>query len=111
MSDSLPADGEAEEPWGVRKRRYLERLREEQRPDALRVSNADKLHNARSVLAEHRRIGAEVWQSLGRSSAAQLAYYQQLAGIFNQRRAGSTLAREFDRVVRELERAVAAEPR
>jgi hypothetical protein len=111
MSDSLPADGEPEEPWAVRKRRYLERLRVEQRAEALRVSNADKLHNARSVLAEHRRVGAEVWQELGRSSADQLAYYRELAGIFNRRGSGSALAREFEEVVRELERRVAAEAR
>jgi len=49
-SDSLDsAAGEPREPWLTRKRRYLKALPEKSQP-ILRVTVADKLHNARSTV-------------------------------------------------------------
>ena len=46
-------------PWRDRKQAYLERL-EDEREDALLVSVADKVHNARAMLADSRAAGVDV---------------------------------------------------
>jgi hypothetical protein len=40
---------------------YIERLREEP-ADVQLISAADKLHNARAILADYREIGPQVWK-------------------------------------------------
>jgi (p)ppGpp synthase/HD superfamily hydrolase len=48
-------------PWRERKERYVARIAHE--PESVRlVSAADKLHNARSILADLRSVGDELWQ-------------------------------------------------
>ena len=88
-SDSLVADGAPKAPWMVRKEAYVAELRLDRVPEGvLVVSCADKLHNARSILADLRDRGLP---SLGRFSAepAQLLwYYEALAAIFEQRLPG-----------------------
>lgn len=106
LSDSLEPEGAAKEAWRPRKQRYLDELRSEQRPEVLRVSNADKLHNVRAVLTDYRAIGDAVWQRFQAPRDQQLAYYRELAAIFGERRAGAPLARELEEAVRELERLV-----
>jgi (p)ppGpp synthase/HD superfamily hydrolase len=85
-SDSLVLDGEPKAPWLVRKEAYVAELRLERTPEpVLVVSCADKLHNARSILADLRDQGLP---SLGRFSADPpqlLWYYESLAVIFQQR--------------------------
>jgi (p)ppGpp synthase/HD superfamily hydrolase len=85
-SDSLVPDGEPKPPWRVRKGTYVAHLRLETTPvPVLVVSCADKLHNARSILADLRDRGLP---SLGRFSAEPrelLWYYESLAQIFEQR--------------------------
>ena len=45
-------------PWRERKERYLSHLRSADTPtDALVVSRADKLHNARAILMDFREVG------------------------------------------------------
>lgn len=103
LSDSLRPEGVRKESWLARKQRYLEQLRVEQRSDVLRVSNADKLHNARAILADYRQVGDAVWSRFEGSPDQQLWYYSELAVIFTERRRGSQLARELIEVVRRLE--------
>src|SRR5687768_11858165 len=60
-SDDLPADGEAKRRWHDRKNEYIEQLRRE--PEAIvLVSAADKLHNARAILTDYRRIEEALWK-------------------------------------------------
>jgi (p)ppGpp synthase/HD superfamily hydrolase len=48
-------------PWRQRKESYVARIAHE--PESVRlVSAADKLHNARSILADLRSSGDELWQ-------------------------------------------------
>ena len=47
-------------PWRQRKEDYIASI-PAKAPDELRVSVADKLHNARSILSDLRRHGDEVW--------------------------------------------------
>jgi (p)ppGpp synthase/HD superfamily hydrolase len=47
-------------PWRERKERYIEHLKVADR-GVLRVALADKLHNARAVLADYRTFGEGLW--------------------------------------------------
>jgi (p)ppGpp synthase/HD superfamily hydrolase len=89
-------------PWLERKKRYLEHLRSAN-PEILRVSAADKLHNARSVVSDLRRHGDTVWARFNGGRDGTLWYYRQLVRVFRER-CTSSLVEELDRVVSELER-------
>ncbi len=88
-------------PWRERKERYLEHL-ECADEAVLRVSCADKLHNARTILRDVRRHGDEVWRRFNAGREDQLWYYQSLAEVFT-RRFPSPLSDELRRVVDDLE--------
>jgi HD domain len=106
LSDSLPAEGQAKEQWRPRKLRYLAHLRDERNSGVLRVSNADKLHNARAILADHRHAGEDLWRRFSGTREDQLWYYRELASIFVDRRPDSPLARELEETLAQLEREV-----
>ncbi len=72
---------EPKPPWRPRKEAYIEHLREA--PQAvLLVSNADKLHNARAVLADYGRMGDELWKRFNGGRDGTLWYYRSLAEVF-----------------------------
>lgn len=89
-------------PWRERKEKYLAHLADAP-ADVLRVSLADKVHNARSILGDLRQNGQAVWGRFNGGRAGTLWYYQELARIFQQVRP-SPLASELNRVVSEMER-------
>lgn len=105
-SDSLEPHGD-KAPWRERKERYLAHLREETDAGVLRVSLADKVHNARAVLQDYQRVGEDLWGRFHRDADTPW-YYRSLAGIFQERMPGSTLTAELDRAVTALEEAIAA---
>lgn len=106
-SDSLLPEGERKEAWRPRKERYLDHLRGAA-PEALRVSNADKLHNARAILADLARHGDRLWSRFNAGPDEQLWYYSSLAEVFSEKRQSSRLASELVRVVEEIEATVRA---
>jgi (p)ppGpp synthase/HD superfamily hydrolase len=93
-------------PWRERKQHYIAHLNDPHTTDAaLRVSNADKVHNARCILADYRAVGDDLWHRFNqdaRSAEAQLWYYEQLAKAFTQRRPGNPLATELASLVAQL---------
>jgi (p)ppGpp synthase/HD superfamily hydrolase len=89
-------------PWLERKKQHLEHLRGAS-PEILRVSAADKLHNARAVLADLRRHGTAAWGRFNGGREGTLWYYRRLVQIFRES-GPSFLVEELDRVVSELER-------
>jgi (p)ppGpp synthase/HD superfamily hydrolase len=89
-------------PWLERKKQYLEHLRGAA-PEVLRVSAADKLHNARAVLADLRRHGSSVWGRFNGGREGTLWYYRRLVQVFREA-SPSFLVEELDRIVSELER-------
>ena len=99
--------------WRSRKTAYIASLRHHVANGDLavvRVSVADKLHNSRSILADYREIGQQLWGRFTTGSADdQLWYYRELidttAGIGESR-----LVPEFRRTVEELGRLV-SQPR
>jgi (p)ppGpp synthase/HD superfamily hydrolase len=105
LSDSLvdTTAGETKEAWRPRKERYIRHLRDAPERSLL-VSAADKLHNARCLLADYRRDGADVWDRFNeKSPKQQLWYYRSLVDVF-QARLDSPLTDELTRTVDELER-------
>ena len=60
-SDAKSSPGESKPPWRSRKEAYLEHLRSAPH-DVLRVSIADKVHNARSIATDQDRFGEELWK-------------------------------------------------
>ena len=98
------ATGERKPPWRPRKETYIEHLPTAP-DDALLVSLADKLHNARAILADYREVGPAVWQRFKAGPDDQLWYYRALALAFASLgdKVPSGLVAELDRVVREIE--------
>jgi len=68
-------------PWRERKERYLEHLRHAT-PEVRRVSLADKLHNARSILNDLRSDGEGIWDRFNGGKEGTLWYYRSLLGVF-----------------------------
>lgn len=71
----------------------------------VRVSLADKVHNARAILADYREVGEELWSRFRGSREESLWYYRTLADLFCRRRPGQ-LADELRRTVGEIEALV-----
>ena len=72
---------EPKPPWRERKEAYIEHL-EEASPSVLLVSCADKLHNVRSIIADHLEIGDAVWERFSADPDDIIWYYQTLADRF-----------------------------
>lgn len=89
-------------PWRKRKEDYIAHVPTASSSTRL-VSASDKLYNARSILADFRQVGDEVWQRFKGGKDGTLWYYRSLITAFRQA-ANSPLIDELDRVVTELER-------
>jgi hypothetical protein len=75
--------------------------------DVRLVSAADKLANAREILADYRVEGDEVFERFQGRKEGTLSYYRRLVDVF--RAAGSSaLVEELERVVVELEKLAGA---
>jgi (p)ppGpp synthase/HD superfamily hydrolase len=106
-SDSLAdtAKGERKADWRERKVAYLEHLRTAHE-DILRVSLADKVHNARAILRDLRKrdVGTAIWERFSQPKEQTLWYYGSLAEIFCERMPGQ-LSNELQEIVDLLARS------
>ena len=100
-SDSTVSDPALKLPWRERKEKYLAHLRNANE-DALIVGVADKLHNARAILADYRERGEDLWTRFNAAEDEQLWYYRALVDTFHQTRAPETLVAELEKVIKEL---------
>ena len=89
-------------PWLERKLAYMDHARRLP-PPSLRVSAADKVHNAYAILRDLRNIGEEVWSRFSANADDVIAYYQGLVRSY-QEAGGGRLPDELDRIVRGIER-------
>ena len=69
----------------------------------MRVSAADKVHNAWAILRDLRTIGERVWDRFNASPDDVIWYYTALVRAFRQA-GGGPLVDELERVVRGIER-------
>src|SRR3954452_23926258 len=92
--------------WYPRKRAYIDAFGAKS-PGALRVSLADKIHNARSILLDYRTLGDEFWARFGQGQGlATRMYYRELAAAFERER--ERLGPTAGPYVEELRRTVDA---
>ncbi|MBI5104564.1 MAG: HD domain-containing protein [Solirubrobacterales bacterium] len=102
-SDAVdPAD--RDRPWYQRKKAYVDAFPRKS-PAALRVSLADKVHNARSILLDYRTHGDALWARFrqGQGIATRI-YYRELAAAFERER--GRLGEAAEPYVDELRRVV-----
>lgn len=104
--DCTDADTVPKPPWRERKEKYLAHLPQVAAESRL-VSAADKLHNAREILADYREEGEKIWSRFNGGREGTLWYYRALAEKFSSLDS-NRLVRELDRVVGELERLAAS---
>jgi (p)ppGpp synthase/HD superfamily hydrolase len=95
-------------PWRERKEPYIRHLRTAD-ADTRLVSAADKLHNARSIVADYRELGEQIWERFQGKRDGTLWYYRALLDEF-KRKKPNRIVNEFERVVLELE-ALTASPK
>lgn len=101
LSDSMMPVGSMKEAWRPRKERYLSRL-EDESESVLRVSLADKLHNARSIAVDIAAVGQNVWDRFHAGEGDQAWYYRQLLDVFERRVPDSRNLPEFRALVADL---------
>ena len=86
-------------PWRGRNEAYIAHLRHAP-VEVRRVSAADKLHNARAILADYRVHGEALWDRFKGGRAGTLWYYRTLVTTYREAAPGpSPLIEELDRVV------------
>jgi len=88
-------------PWKERKEKYIQNLKNASK-SALKVSCADKLHNARSILFDYKIVGEELWGRFTGGKEGTLWYYKTLVDTYKETSAPNNLVRELSSVVDEL---------
>jgi hypothetical protein len=87
--------------WWGRKEAYIAHLADA--PESVRlVSAADKLHNARAILADLRILGDGVWERFKGGKDGTLWYYREIVKTFRASGANAVVE-ELDHVVSEIE--------
>jgi len=89
-------------PWRQRKEAYISRLRGASASVRL-VAAADKLHNARSILREYRRLGETLWGHFHGGREGTLWYFRAVADVL-KRFKPTPLVAELEEAVGQLER-------
>lgn len=94
------SDVQPKPPWRARKEAYIAQIANAS-DDAILVSLADKLHNARAILADYRAVGDKVWDRFTADRDGVLWYYRELVKAF-QTRTQRPLLTELNRVAEEV---------
>ena len=94
-------------PWQARKEAYVAHVADAD-ASVLLVSAADKLHNARSIVADLREQGPAVWDRFTAGREGSLWYYRALVDAFRANPAHRPpLVEELERTVTEMENLAA----
>jgi len=103
ISTDTPKDykGGQKPPWRERKEAYLDHA-SRANPDLLRVTVADKIDNARAILADYRRIGDLIWERFNAPQVDQIWYYQKAIEAYKKAGFKSPLLDELEGLVMQL---------
>jgi len=101
--------GEPKPEWVDRKKDYLREVKHADAETRL-VSASDKLHNVRTILADYRLHGEDIWKQFSGGKEGTLWYYRALSDEY-QRRGTNRITREIEIAVAQLELAVGKKPR
>lgn len=97
---------EHEPDFRTRKQTYLDHLTAETDPGAIRVSLADKVHNARSTVNDLETDGPAVWDRFNAGVQDQLWWYGRLAATYashaSDGKADAARAAELSRLVERM---------
>lgn len=105
-SDAIIEEAHQEKaPWRERKEAYINKIRDKSH-ESLLVSSADKLHNARSILFDHQRIGDKVFERFKPAKEETLWYYESLAESFEEAWPDNPLLPDFKAVVARMRTVV-----
>jgi (p)ppGpp synthase/HD superfamily hydrolase len=96
------ADTIPKPPWRQRKEAYIEHFRHAP-IEVRRVSLADKLHNARSILSDWYRVKDEIWNRFTGKKEGTLWYYRSMVEASKAVGGLPYLTAELERVVVQLE--------
>jgi len=89
-------------PWRARKTAYVAHLRDA--PLSVKLAAAaDRLHNARDILADYRALGDALWSQFNGGKQGTLWYHRAMVSAFTEPRLRN-LAKDLDATVTELER-------
>lgn len=97
LSDSFT---QPKPPWRDRKQAYLESIPGAS-PSEIRISLADKVYNARSILRDLRLEGEQVWSRFNGGKDGTLWYYEQLISAF-QTHGDQPLLSELVRILEQI---------
>lgn len=97
-------------PWRDRKLKYLDQMRRAS-PSALKVSLADKLHNARCVLADYYLQGNAIWDKFKGGKDGTLWFYRSLLEVYKTTNSDSVLVQELEQIVVKLSYLCYSSPR
>jgi (p)ppGpp synthase/HD superfamily hydrolase len=102
-TDGVPDKDGEKPPIEERKAAYIAHLAEASR-SVLLVSASDKLHNARSIVADQRAIGDAVFERFRMGKDGTLRYYRGLVEAFRANPASNAaLVEELDHTVQTME--------
>ena len=102
VEDCTDSWTDPKEPWLERKQAYIQHARTLAGP-SLRVSAADKVHNAYAILRDLRTRGERAWEPFSATPDDVVAYYESLVRAYREA-GGGMLVDELDRIVRGIQR-------
>jgi len=102
-SIDVPLDykGGAKPPWRQRKEAYLVHVRSAD-PRLLRITIADKVDNARAILADYQRLGDRLWERFNAGKKEQLWYYKSCVNAYESAGCQGPLLEELRRLVNQI---------
>ncbi len=103
-SIDVPLDykGGAKPPWRQRKETYLAHVRSAD-PRLLRVTIADKVDNARAIVADYQREGERLWERFNAGKKEQLWYYKSCLDAYDSVGCRGPLLDELRRLVDQIQ--------
>lgn len=103
ISSDTPRDyaGGKKPPWKKRKKAYLEHIYQTD-ASLLRVTIADKVDNARAILADHHRVGEEIWNRFNAGKKDQQWYFDGCLKAFDAAGFNGPLLEELRKLVNQL---------
>jgi (p)ppGpp synthase/HD superfamily hydrolase len=87
-------------PWRARKEAHLAKLVGAS-PAVCRVTLADKLHNARSLLMDYQTMGEDLWGKFGGGREGTLWYYRQMVVVLESQVSGTLVSGSLMKALRE----------
>lgn len=105
LSSDTPPDymGGPKGDWKSRKQSYIDHILSTD-PDLLRVTVADKVDNARAILADHQKIGDDIWERFTtKSKADQIWYYTSVLEAYKKVGFKGYLMNELTTLVKKIQ--------